>query len=60
MNTTTKRHPRTLAEAFNDAHRAEWLERPAPSISIWTVAEVLLATAIGVLLAAALVFGWPL
>ena len=28
MNTTTRRHPRTLAEAFPD-ERAQWLEAPA-------------------------------
>ena len=27
MNTTTRRHPRTLAEAFPD-ERAQWLEHP--------------------------------
>lgn len=30
MNTTTRRHPRTLAEAFPD-ERAQWLEHPHDS-----------------------------
>ncbi len=50
MNTTTRRHPRTLTEAFVDAHRAQWLEHyRAPQ---WhRPAGVLLAVAIGVALA---------
>jgi len=50
---TSRRHPRTLAEAFQDAHRAAWAEgwqRPHHAWLSW-----LLATAIGVALAVVLV-----
>lgn len=57
MNTTTRRFPRTLHEAFPQAYPFA-IERRRPMSS--RVADVLFATAIGVLLAVALVYGWSL
>ncbi len=60
MNTTTRRHPRTLSEAFNDASRAASIEIPRRRINWWRIADVLFATALGVIGAVVLVYGWAL
>ena len=55
---TTRRHPRTLAEAWPHEH-ASAIEVYTTRVRMWeTVAGVLLAVAIGVGLAAALVAWW--
>lgn len=50
---TTRRHPRTLAEAFNDSHRASWCEGWQHPHNEW--AGRLLAVAIGIALTLVLV-----
>lgn len=51
---TTRRHPRTLAEAFNDSHRAMWHEGwMRPSSARW--GAPVLAVVIGVALALVIV-----
>lgn len=53
MNTTTRRHPRTLAQAF-PADYAGWIEGHRPSITE-RIADVLMATILGCSLAALIV-----
>ena len=54
---TTRRHPRSLAEAFPADH-ANPIEHCPASLRWEAIASVLLAVAIGVGLAAALVAWW--
>lgn len=60
MNTTTRRFPRTLAEAFpTEARHAYAIEHSTPTASLLRVVlDVLLASLIGMGLAAALVAWW--
>jgi hypothetical protein len=51
---TTRRHPRTLTEAFDDAERASWREGWQRQHAL-LVADVALAVAIGVALALVIV-----
>lgn len=56
MNTTTKTYPRTLAEAFPDAHRASAMQGPykAPSRIFWPIVAPVVAL-LAVVSAAALI-----
>lgn len=53
---TTRRHPRTLTEAFDDAERASWREGWQRQHAL-LVADAALAVAIGVALAFVLAYG---
>ena len=57
MNTTTRRHPRTLMEAFPRDHWRGVVERHRRPLTE-RIYGALLATVIGVCLAAALVHWW--
>lgn len=58
MNTTTRRHPRTLAEAFPD-ERAHCIERPRYDVTRAGHRAVVLFCCIGIVgVVAAIVIGW--
>lgn len=57
---TTRKHPRSLAEAYADVRACAIECPPRRRWSWWTVADVALAIVAGIALAWALIYGWEM